>query len=465
MPRRKLTFAVALLCIAAALLAMAASAQARTVLKGTADGSLTRRGAKNPIARVDFLTNKLHTQLLRFDMRWAKLEPQRNTYDQTYLNQLAQTIHAAAGKGLKVIVTLYGTPRWASDQALWRYVPAGYTPGVYHNIYPPAISHLVDFQAFATKLASTFGSDVLGYECRNEPNLWFSMYPQRTSSDAAFAVRRYAAMLTAFSKGIRAGDPDALVIAGATGPTGANNLVSTSPQRFAKVLKSMVRLSVFDAYSHHPYTTGGTSNTAPEAMPHYPDRTVSLGNISTLLKIFPSKPFYITEYGYYTTYRLAFGICVSQATQAQYLPRAYRYAARFPQVKALIWYPYQDSGLANPPANNSGNYSGLVTTSGAFKRSWFTFAGGNKLTLKAPTKPLSASVRLSGKLTSASLGGLSGKALVLYRKTAGHPWRAVRNVTTGANGGYHVTIRVSGKATFRVAWLGVVRSATLAVKR
>ena len=383
MSRKKLTFAVAFLCISAALLGTAASAQAGTVLRGTEQLSLNHKGAQDTTAAVDFLATKLHAQLLRFDLHWAKVEPQRNVYDQTYLDQLAQTIHTAKSDGMKVIVTLYGTPEWASDKSLWKYAPTGMKKGVYHGFYPPGLNHLADFQALATKLATTFGSDVLGYECRNEPNLWAYMYPQRTPSDAAFAVRRYAAMLTAFSRGIRAGDPKALVIAGATSPSGLNGNLSTSPQRFARELKSMVKLSVFDAYSHHPYTVGGTRNIAPEAMPSNPNLTVSLGNIATLLKIFPSKPFYLTEYGYYTVYRIAFGISVNQITQARYLQRAYTYAARFPQVKALVWYPYKDSGRANPPANNSGVYSGLVTTTGAFKRAWYAFAGGNKLTLKA----------------------------------------------------------------------------------
>jgi hypothetical protein len=455
-------FVVTFLCIAVALLAMASSAQARTILRGTEDARVTNKGAKDPAAQVRFLATKLHAQLLRFDLRWAKLEPQRNAYDQTYLDQLAQTAHAAAGDGLKVIVTLYGTPQWASDKTLWHYAPPTFKSGVYRSFYPPALNHLDDFQAFATKLATTFGSDVLGYECRNEPNEWFSMYPQRTPSDAAFGVRRYAAMLTAFSKGIRAGDPNALVIAGSNSPVGLNNDLGTSPQRFATKLKSMVSSSVFDAYSHHPYTVGGTSNTAPEAMPHYPKVTVSLGNISTLLKIFPSKPFYITEYGYYTKYRTAMGIYVSQATQAKYLPRAYKYAARFPQIKALIWFPYHDAGPANPPANNGGVYSGLLTTTGAFKLAWYTFSGGNKLTLV--TKSLGASARISGQLTSKSMGGLRGKSLVLYQRTPGHAWHVARNLTTGANGSYHVTVKVSGTTFFKVAWIGVVRSPVLSAK-
>jgi hypothetical protein len=462
MPRKSLTFAVTLLFVSAALLGMAVSARAEGVLRGTEELGLTKKWAQDSTVRVDFLATKLHAQLLRFGLSWNKLEPRRNEYDQTYLNQLAKTIHAAASDGLKVIVNLYGTPRWASDQTLWRYAPQGYAPGVYHEFYPPALKHLGDFQAFASKLATTFGNDVTGYECWNEPNLWLLIYPQRTPSDAAFGVRRYAAMLTAFSEGVRAGDPHALVIAGATGPTGPNDRLRTCPQRFARLLKTMVDSSVFDAYSHHPYTIGGTSNTAPEAMPRNPTRTVSLGNIATLLGIFPDKPFYLSEYGYYTRYSAPFGIYVNQATQAAYLTRAYKYVARFPQVKALVWYPYRDSGKAHPSIGVYGVYSGLVTGAGAFKRSWFAFAGGNALTLEVPTaQPLGDSVDLSGRLTSATMGGLQGKTLVLYRRTPGHAWRAVRDITTGVDGAYRVTVEVSSAASFRVAWLGVVRSTTL----
>jgi hypothetical protein len=335
MPRKKIAFAATLLCLSAALSAMATSAQARTILNGTAQPSLGAKGATNTIAKVDFLATKLHAQLLRFDLEWSRLEPQRGTYDQTYLTQLQQTIHAAASDGMKVIITLAWTPRWASDQTLWSYVPSGYKPG-YHTWYPPASSHLADLQAFASKLATTFGSDVFGYECRNEPNGWWGIYPQRTSSDAEFGVRRYAAMLTAFSAGIRAVDPSALVIAGGTAPFGNNTVLETSPQRFARELKTLVNPSVFDAYSHHPYTIGGTSNIAPEAMPGNPKLTVSLGNISTLLKIFPSKPFYITEYGYQTRYVTAFGITIRGPTGTR---RASRRSRRSSGIPTRTWGP------------------------------------------------------------------------------------------------------------------------------
>ena len=236
MTRTKLLFAVALLSVTAASLVAASSARAQAVLRGTRDASICFKSATGTSAKVDFLATRLRAGILRFDVHWKSLEPQRGKYDQVYLDRLATTIHAAASDGMQVIVTIFGTPGWATDKSLYGYVPPGYEAGVAHSFYPPSNAHLADFQAFATKLATTFAGNVTGYECRNEPNLWGSLYPQRTPSDSEFAVRRYAAMLTAFSKGVRAGDPKALVIAGATSPIGKNNMLSTSPQRRDTIL-------------------------------------------------------------------------------------------------------------------------------------------------------------------------------------------------------------------------------------
>ncbi len=464
MSARRSTFAVTLLCIAAALMGGAPAALGRTVLRGTEDLALTKKGVVDVDARVDFLAVKVHAELLRFDLWWSDLEPQRGVYDETYLSQMAHTFQVAASNGLKVIVTLYGTPRWASDRSLWRWAPPGETPGVYREIYPPSPGHLADLQTLASKIAGAFAGNVLGYECRNEPNLWTSLYPQRTPSDAAFAARRYVAMLKAFSSGVRVGDPAALVIAGATGPIGRNNRLQTSPQRFARLVKAMASSSVYDAYSHHPYAVGGSTDITPEGMPRNPANTVSLGNIATLLKIIPDKPFYLTEYGYYTKYSGPFGIFVDQARQAAFLRRAFRYAARFPQVKALIWYPYRDTGRNKPAADVWGVYSGLVTTTGSFKRAWFAFSGGTTITLTAPTaKPLGAGALLSGRLSSPALGGLGGKTLSVYRRVPGHGWALLQSVRSGTGGVYRATVRVTGTASYRVAWDGVASSPVVKV--
>ena len=126
------------------------------------------------------------------------------------------------------------------------------------------------------------------------------MYPQRTANDAYFAARTYLRMLKAFHAGVQRGDPDVRVVAGATAPIGLNDSLRTSPQRFARFLKGHGAGAYFDVYSHHPYTPGGTVNSAPDGRPNDPSTTVTLYNLRTLLRLFPSKPFYLTEYGYNT---------------------------------------------------------------------------------------------------------------------------------------------------------------------
>ncbi len=148
------------------------------------------------------------------------------------------------------------------------------------------------------------------------------------------------------------------MIAGATAPTGSNNDIGTSPQRFARELKTMVTLRSSTPTRTIPTRSEARKDIAPEAMPHYPQLTVSLGNISTLLKIFPSKPFYISEYGYYTGLPIAMGIYVNQVTQATSCraPTLTRPASRRSR-RCLV--PYQDNG---PPIRRP--------TTGAATRVW-----------------------------------------------------------------------------------------------
>ena len=131
----------------------------------------------------------------------------------------------------------------------------------------------------------------------------------------------------------------------------------------------------FDVYSHHPYTPGGSINAAPDRPPNDPSHTVTLWNLRTLLRLFPGKPFYLTEYGYNTKPCRDFGgFTVSEAAQARYLKSAYRYAARYPQVKLLIWFLLRDTRPSTGAAD-LGIYCGLRRPNGERKPSWYAFAG------------------------------------------------------------------------------------------
>ena len=291
---------------------------------------------------------------------------------------------------------------------------------------------LASLQATARFLASRYAGRVTAFQCWNEPNLWPYLYPQRTADDAYFAARTYLKMLKAFSRGIRQGDPSALVVTGGTAPIGLNDKYRTSPQRFARFLKDHGGGAYFDVYAHHPYTPGGSVHAAPDEPPNDPSTTVTLYNLKTLLSLFPTKPFYLTEYGYSTSPGISFGgFTVSQARQATYLRTAYVYARRYPQVKVLFWLLVTD--LDSQSAPELSVYTGLCTANGGRKLSWFAFAGGNRISVTAPARVRRGTrVRIAGELTNRAIGAVKGRRLVLQaRRLSGGAWSTLDATTTG----------------------------------
>ena len=326
----------------------------------------------------------LNAQWTRLTVHWATLQPgapgtTADRYDPTYLAQLDTVIGALHGAGITVILTMQDVPRWASDSSLWHSPPPGSPKG-----YAPSFAidtrsavAMTAFHDLGTFLAGRYGQAQFGvhhFECWNEPNLGLFLYPQRTAGSPRRGMLVYLAMLKEFSTGVRAsGVPGTVVIAGATAPTGVNlagNTYSSTPQSFALYLKAQAAGKYFDAYSHHPYTPGGSIHHAPDQPPNDATRTVTLYDLGQLLRVFPTKPFYLTEYGYSTEYSRIFGLTITEAQQAQYLRTAYSYVRRYKQVKALIWYTLQDWGNAR---TGVGVFTGLDTVSGAHKPSWNAF--------------------------------------------------------------------------------------------
>ena len=91
-----------------------------------------------------------------------------------------------------------------------------------------------------------------------------------------------------------------------------------------------------------------------------------------LLRLFPKKPFYLTEYGYNTRPNQMFGLAVTEGAQARYLRTAYKYAARYPQVRLLAWYLLRDWRPETGQAD-AGVYTGLRRLDGTRKPAWYAF--------------------------------------------------------------------------------------------
>jgi hypothetical protein len=375
-------------------------------------------------------------------------------YAEPYSAELKAVVGAMTANGVKVILSLTETPLWASDHRLWT---NGYTTS-----YPPRMSDPMvsgQFGAVAAFMVGQFGDMARYAEVWNEPNTAGTFYPQTRPGDPDFAARTYLQMLKVFYASAKRAAPSAVVIAGATAPRGADDVDSTSPRTFARYLRDHGAEAWFDAYSHHPYPWG-----RPEQFPGNTRKTVWLSNLTELLGLFPTKDFYLTEYGYATHKPTLIGYHVSLPTQALYLRRAYRFVTeQYPQVKAMLWFMVQD---LKPAPDRPGAYMGLMTTAGARKPGWYAFSGGNLLDLSAPPSAGAGEViDLWGSLTSSRLGPLAGKEVSLQRRDRRRArWVPLAYTTTDEWGEYSFEVRQrAGTGVFRVEWKGVCTSASVRV--
>ncbi len=436
-------------------------ANARTVARGLADNTIVSMTPARQAAALHEISHDLRGTYVRLFVSWADAEPHQGAYDPAYMTGVTSAVSQADQDGLEVMITFQDVPEWASNHAYWAKA-GGYKPYVVMST-----TYLRDFQTFCQDVATQLRGQVYAYECWNEPNLYLYLFPQATKHDKYFGAHLYVKMLRRCSAGIRAGDRAALVVAGATAPRGkaVADAYSSSPKRFATRIKAAGVSSLFDAYSHHPYMPGASPRLWPEAAPRDPTTTVTLQNLRTLLKLFPNKPFFLTEYGYQTAACQSFsGQHVDQITQASYLKRAYAYAARYRQVKLMMWFLLKDFKPRKPL---QGFYTGLRTANNTAKPAWYAFARGNRLTLNAPASIKSgAGLTLTGQVSCASVGGLAGKPLVVKRRLRGGAWSTVKTVYSRAAdaytsaGLYTAHLRPKASAYYRVTWRGVVTSST-----
>ena len=160
------------------------------------------------------------------------------------------------------------------------------------------------------------------------------------------------------------------VVAGATAPVGLNDRMRTSPQRFARFLKHQDAGWYFDGCSHHPYTPSGTVFAAPDKPPNDPTTSVTLYNLGALPRLFPARPFYLTEDGYSTRFSREAAQTATRAQQAAYLRRAYKFVRKYPRVRMLLWFLLYDHRPAGQPVE-MGIYSGLREPDGTRKPAWY----------------------------------------------------------------------------------------------
>ena len=320
----------------------------------------------------------LRAGIVRITIDWASVARRRpanpaNPADRAY-NWAAvdAVVTQAATNKVRVLATIYGTPRWAGraknrlprrmkDLRLFAHAAARRYSGTY-RVKPaenepvrvlPAVRHWLAW---------------------NEPNNPIFLRPQWKRFRSGWRPQSafdYAKICSAVWAGVHStrlrGEK---VACGATGPRGNDAPRSSRPSTSPLVFLTWLRragLKRFDAYAHHPYYTHRLER--PSTVPRS-KKTVTLGNIRVLIAkldaLYGRKRLWITEYGYQTRPPDRF-FGVRYSTQARYVHEAFAIARKTRRVEMLVWFLIRDERRL------SGWQSGVFSVRGKRKPSFRAF--------------------------------------------------------------------------------------------
>jgi hypothetical protein len=321
-------------------------------------------GAADAIARA----GKAHASVIRTIADWRALAPRRpavagDPFDPAYqFGDLDELVRNAQRQGIQVMITIWGSPRWANG---------GNGP----NVAPTRPADLLEFgRAIADRYSGRHaGFPYVGrYSIWNEPNLGIFLSPQFDRAGRIASPHGYAALYRAGYAGVKKGNPTALVAMGETSNQGRDHpspgagADSVAPGTFARLLSREPDLK-FDAYATHPYPT--RPNSRPTEKVRWPNVTLSqLPRFEASLDRWFGRqnlPLWITEYAYQTKPADPYG--VTEAQQARYLSQVMSQLKADAHVQMFIWFIFRDSerGLWQ---------SGISGISGRPKPSYNVFA-------------------------------------------------------------------------------------------
>jgi Glycosyl hydrolase family 1 len=405
--------------IAALALAAAAPAGASPGAQyGIQDDAWLMDGPGTLAERVTTLQG-LGVGIVRFTIRWDAVAPteparERDPNDSAYhwgaYGDVLDTLHA---RGIPVLVTLWGSPRWANGGGAPNRLPVS---GVGNFAAAAAVRFpwVRLWTAWNEPNNRTFASPV-------SPRLYVSrvLNPAYAALHAASGANRVAGGVTSPRKA----------------PSGMAPLAFMQGMRAAH--------AHLDAYAQNPYPVGrGETPTRPTCQACF--TMASLPAIrADVTRYFGAKPLWLTEYGYQTNPpdRL---LGVSYALQATYLSEAALRVWRQPGVTLLIHFLVRDE------PSLGGWQSGLFRADGSAKLAYHAFA----LPLAQVSRHGSSTV-LWGQVRP----GSGVRTYVLQRSVAGR-WRAVGpTARTARNGAFTRRANLPAGARVRifapsVGWTG-----------
>jgi polysaccharide biosynthesis protein PslG len=254
--------------------------------------------------------------VLRVDVGWASLETAKRRYDAGYLTKLDALVRGAKARRIKVIATLWWTPRWASAGGAWNDAP----------------SNPADYGDFARFITARYGGALAAVEAWNEPEIDNNL----VAPDVPLA---YAQMLKALYTGAKQGNPGVAVLAGS---------LSYADLSFLQALYDDGIKGYYDGISMHPYADGAAPENTKVAHS-------LLGGIEELhlfqLANGDGTPEWVTEFGWPVGTSPGAN---TEAQQAEYIKKAFRLMDGLSYVAGATVYQLRD--MAVDPANPEDNF-------------------------------------------------------------------------------------------------------------
>jgi polysaccharide biosynthesis protein PslG len=411
---RRLLFLAAAALVALALAAPASAAP--TVRYGIMDDAWLEGGPGTLESRLDIL-RRLGVDIVRYKVRWDRVAPRRPARPRVHTDpayrwqQTDQVLRGLRARGIPVVVTIYGTPRWANGNRAPNWAPTN--------------GRLFGDFAFATARRYPW---VRHWTVWNEPNQrrWL-----RPTTPAVYVQR----LLNPGYGQLKQANRRNLVAGGVTAPRG--NVGGMSPVAWIRGMRAArARL---DAYAHNPYAshprretpwTGGCNHCA----------TITMATLEKLLRevrvnFGASKRIWITEYAYQSNPPNSGPLGIPPALQARYLASGARRAHAAARVDMLIHFLVRDE------PRSEGWQSGLFTIQGTAKPAYRSFMlpldqvsrRGNQTVLWGQIRPR------------------SGRQPYRLRVHVGGRWRWLgNNRWTNARGFYRVTVTAPRGARVQV---------------
>jgi hypothetical protein len=357
--------------------------------------------------------------------------------------QLDQAVREARAHGQTIVLMALRAPRWAE--------PPTVPPGVGAGTWLPNAG---DFGAFGRALAERYSGRfpdplrpgqmlpwVQYFQAWNEPNLPDYLLPQWEQVNGAWEPASpgiYRGLLNAFYAGVKAVQPESVVLSAGTAPYGdppATEDGRMQPVTFLKALFCLTpRLGPapcpdfphLDALDHHPYSIAPTIPAPVSGDVSVPD----LGKISAIIgaarrygHVVPDapKPLWVTEIDWAST-----GVD-TPGLQAEYLA-AGLYELWRQGVSHVLWYGLNDQPLEQSSFITAGLYLGDGAPKPAAAEYRFPFAA---VPVKDHLTALWGKAPALGTVSVQERIGSGWKPIVTLRTTSGGIFYAARPVPRG----------------------------------